>query len=99
MYILLVSNIVYINNSTININAVDLINKDIDIKFKHILSTKLKKYQDVFFIKKANKLSLNASYNHFIRITIELFYNSLYNFLNTKLAILRKYLNNTLTKE
>ena len=44
MYILLVSNIVYINNSTISINAVNLTDKNIDMKFKHILSTKLKKY-------------------------------------------------------
>ena len=44
MYILLILNIVCINNSTISINAIDLINKDINIKFKHILLTELKKY-------------------------------------------------------
>ena len=44
MYILLILNIIYINKSTININAVDLIDKDINIKLKHILLTKLKKY-------------------------------------------------------
>ena len=99
MYILLILNIVYINDNTININAVNLIDKDINIKFKHILSTELKKYQDAFSIKKTNKLSLNASYNYFIEITAELSYNSLYNFLDIKLAALRKNLNNILAKE
>ena len=48
---------------------------------------------------KTNKLSLNASYNYFIKTTVELSYDSLYNLLNTELAILKKYLNNAFTKE
>ena len=99
VYTLLILNIVCINNSTISINAVDSIDKDINMKFEHILSTELKKYQDVFFVKKTSKLFLNVSYDYFIKITAKLSYNSLYNLLNTKLAALKKYLNNVLVKE
>jgi len=63
------------------------------------LLIKLKEYKDVFLIKSVDKLSLHEDHNHAIEITAESLYKSLYNLLNTELAILRQYLNDVLAKE
>jgi len=64
-----------------------------------IVFIELKKYENVFLIKSVNKLFLNEKYNHAIQIIAKSSYDLLYNLLNTKLAILRQYLNDVLTKE
>ena len=64
-----------------------------------ILSSKLKKYADIFLIEETNKLSLNKELNYVIKTNAESFYESLYNLFNTKLATLKQYLNNIFTKE
>ena len=53
----------------------------------------------MFSKKEENKLFEIKKYNHVIKITIESFYDFLYNLLNIELKALRKYLNNALTKE
>jgi len=63
------------------------------------LLIKLKEYKDVFLIKSVDKLSLHEDHNHAIEITAESLYKSLYNLLNTELAILRQYLDDVLAKE
>jgi len=63
------------------------------------LLIKLKKYEDVFLIKSADKLSLHEDHNHAIKITAKSSYESLYNLLNTELMILRQYLDDVLVKE
>jgi hypothetical protein len=64
-----------------------------------ILLVELKEYEDVFSAESVNKLSLHEEHDHAIEITAESSYDSLYNLLNTELAILRQYLDNVLTKE
>jgi len=64
-----------------------------------ILLIEFKKYENVFLIKSANKLSLHENHDHAIKITAESLYKSLYNLLNTELIILRQYLNDVLAKE
>jgi hypothetical protein len=64
-----------------------------------ILLIELKKYENVFLIKSANKLSLHENHDHAIKITAESLYESLYSLLNTELIILRQYLNDVLAKE
>jgi len=54
-----------------------------------ILFIELKKYEDVFLIESANKLSLHEDYDHAIEIMTKLSYKLLYNLLNTKLMILK----------
>ena len=63
------------------------------------MTKSLKEYKDVFLRKEENKLFKIKEYNHAIKITIESFYNFLYNLLNIKLKALRKYLNNVLIKK
>ena len=58
----------------------------------------LKEYKNVLR-KKEDKLLKIKKYNHVIKITIKSFYDLLYNLLNIKLKTLKKYFNNTLTKE
>jgi len=64
-----------------------------------ILLVELKKYEDVFSTKNADKLSLHKDHDRAIKITAESLYKSLYNLSNTELVILRQYLNNVLAKE
>ncbi len=63
------------------------------------LFVELKKYEDVFSTKNANKLSLHEDHDHAIEITAKSSYESLYNLSNTELMTLRQYLNDVLTKE
>ncbi len=63
------------------------------------LLIKLKEYEDVFLTESVNKLLLHEDHDHAIEITAESSYESLYNLLNTKLATLRQYLDDVLTKE
>ena len=63
------------------------------------LFIELKKYKDIFLIESADKLSLHEDHNHAIEITAKSSYESLYNLLNTELAILKQYLNDVLVKE
>jgi len=56
------------------------------------LLIKLKKYEDVFLIESANKLSLHEDHDHAIEIIAKLLYKSLYNLLNIKLVTLKQYL-------
>jgi len=63
------------------------------------LLIKLKKYEDVFLIESANKLSLHEDHDHAIEIIAKLLYESLYNLLNIKLVTLKQYLNDVLAKE
>ncbi len=63
------------------------------------LLIELKEYKDVFLIKSVNKLLLHENHDHAIEITAESSYKSLYNLSNTKLMILRQYLNDVLAKE
>ncbi len=63
------------------------------------LLVELKEYENVFLIESADKLSLHEDHDHAIEITAESLYESLYNLLNTELAILRQYLNDVLAKE
>ncbi len=53
------------------------------------LFVKLKKYEDVFLIKNADKLSLHEDHDHAIEIIAKSLYESLYNLLNTELMTLR----------
>jgi len=63
------------------------------------LLVELKEYENVFSIESADKLSLHKDHDHAIKIIAKSSYESLYNLLNTELAILRQYLNDVLTKE
>ncbi len=63
------------------------------------LLIKLKEYKDVFLTESADKLSLHKDHDHAIEITAKSSYELLYNLLNTKLMILKQYLNNVLAKE
>ncbi len=63
------------------------------------LLIELKEYKDVFLIKSVNKLLLHENHDHAIEITAKSSYESLYNLSNTKLMILRQYLNDVLAKE
>jgi len=63
------------------------------------LLIELKEYKDVFLIKSVNKLLLHEDHDHAIEITAKSSYESLYNLSNTKLMILRQYLNDVLAKE
>ena len=63
------------------------------------LLVELKEYKDVFSTKNADKLSLHEDHDHAIEITAESSYESLYNLLNTELAILKQYLDDVLAKE
>ncbi len=63
------------------------------------LFIKLKEYEDVFSMKKVNKLSLHKDHDHAIETTTKLSYELLYNLLNIKLTILKQYLNNVLMKK
>jgi len=63
------------------------------------LLVELKEYENVFSIESADKLSLHKDHDHAIKIIAKSLYESLYNLLNTELAILRQYLNDVLTKE
>ncbi len=59
----------------------------------------LKEYKDVFLTESVNKLLLHEDHDHAIEITAKSLYESLYNLLNTKLVILRQYLDDVLAKE
>lgn len=63
-----------------------------------VLLVELKKYENIFLMKETNKLTSYVKHDHVIKITIKSLYELLYNLLNTKLTILRQYLNNVLTK-
>jgi hypothetical protein len=63
------------------------------------LLVELKEYEDVFSTESINKLLLHEDHDHAIEITAKSSYESLYNLSNTKLAILRQYLNDVLAKE
>ena len=63
------------------------------------LLIELKEYEDVFSTESVNKLLLHENHDHAIEITAKSSYESLYNLLNTKLAILRQYLDDVLAKE
>ena len=83
--------------NNVRVNAVNALIND-DVIKESTLLTELKKYYNVFFTKATNKLLLNAKHDHFIKITVKSFYDSLYNLFNTKLTTLRNYLNDSLTK-
>ena len=53
------------------------------------LLIELKEYEDVFSTENADKLSLHEDHDHAIEITAKSLYESLYNLLNTELAILK----------
>jgi len=63
------------------------------------LLVELKEYEDVFSTESVDKLLLHEDHDHAIEITAKSSYESLYNLSNTKLAILRQYLNDVLAKE
>ena len=62
------------------------------------LLKKLKKYENIFSIKKASRLFSYKERDYIIDIIIKLLFNFLYNLFNIELIILRIYLNNILTK-
>jgi len=64
-----------------------------------ILLAELKEYEDVFLIESVDRLFLHEEHDHAIEIIVKSSYDSLYNLLNTELAILRQYLDDVLTKE
>ena len=62
------------------------------------LLKELKKYKDIFLIKKANRLSFYKKRDYAIKIITKSLFNSLYNLFNIKLAKLKYYLDDILTK-
>ena len=62
------------------------------------LLKELKKYKDIFLIKKVNRLSFYKKYNYIIKIITKSLFNLLYNLFNIKLTKLRRYLNDILIK-
>jgi len=64
-----------------------------------ILLIELKEYKDVFSTESVDRLSLHEEHDHAIEIIAESSYDLLYNLLNIKLATLKQYLNDVLTKE
>ena len=100
VYILVVCNILSTKKkeSTVDIFESELNRVRIVVK-TIVLSTELKKYENVFLIEEVVKLSLHKEHDHAIKTTVESLYNSLYNLLNIKLTALRRYLNDVLTKK
>ena len=62
------------------------------------LSDKLKEYKDVFSTEEAGCLPSHKGRNHSIETTVKPLFGPLYNLLNTKLAELRRYLNDAPAK-
>ena len=67
-----------------------------DVVFEPELSDQLKKYKNIFSIKKAERLLSHESRDHAIETTAELLFDLLYNLFNIELTALRSYLNNVL---
>ena len=65
---------------------------------KYIFLFEYKKYKNIFFIKKINRLLLYRKNNYTIEIINNLFYKFLYNLLNIKLTVFKIYFNNILIK-
>jgi len=63
------------------------------------LLIELNEYENLFLTKSVDQLSLHEDHDHAIEIRIESLYELLYNLSNTKLVILRQYLNDVLMKE
>ena len=63
------------------------------------LFKKLREYENIFFIKKINRLFFYKERNYVIDIITKLFFNLLYNLFNIELIILRIYLDNILAKD
>ncbi len=63
------------------------------------LLVELKEYENVFSTESVDKLLLHEDHDHAIEIIAKSSYESLYNLSNTKLAILRQYLDDVLAKE
>ena len=62
------------------------------------LSEKLREYEDVFLIEEVDRLSSHEERDHIIETIAKSSFDSLYNLSNTKLTILRTYLNDILAK-
>ncbi len=99
VYVLVICNILSTKKKEFTVNVFESESNRVRIVVETtVLSTELKKYENVFLIKKAAKLSLHEEHDHAIEITTESLYNSLYNLSNIELAALRRYLNDVLAK-
>jgi len=64
-----------------------------------ILFIELKEYKNVFLIKSVDRLLLHEEHDYVIEIIVESSSDLLYNLSNIKLATLKQYLNDVLTKK
>ena len=62
------------------------------------LLKELKKYKNIFLIKKISRLSFYKKCNYAIKIMTKLLFNLLYNLSNIELTKLKRYLNDILAK-
>ncbi len=100
VYALVMINVVEESIVKHQVKAMNNIMSHITNAFKtQTLLIKLKEYKDVFLTENAGKLSLHEDHDHAIKIIAESSYELLYNLSNIKLATLRQYLNDVLTKE
>jgi len=100
MYAFVMINVVEESTVKHQVKAMNNIMSHITNAFKtQTLLIELKEYKDVFLTENAGKLSLHEDHDHAIKIIAESSYKLLYNLSNIKLATLRQYLNNVLTKE
>jgi hypothetical protein len=100
VYALIICNIIKESTVEHQVKALNNMMSYITNTFEmQILFIELKEYENVFLIESINRLSLHEEHDHAIEITAESSYDLLYNLLNMKLATLRQYLNDVLTKE
>ena len=100
VYVLVVYNILSTKKKESTVDVFESESNRVRIVVKTtVLSTELKKYENVFLIKEVVKLSLHKEHDHAIKTTTESLYDLLYNLLNIELAALQRYLNNVLTKK
>ena len=76
----------------------NVLNHIINTSETQTLFVELKEYENVFSIKSVDKLLMYKNNDHAIEIIAKSSYKSLYNLSNTKLTILKQYLNNVLIK-
>ena len=63
-----------------------------------ILFNDLKKYENIFLIKKISRLLFYKNRDYIIKIIAKSFFNSLYNLFNVELTALKIYLDDILKK-
>ena len=71
----------------------------VDMIFESKLLEWLKKYKNIFSIKKVKRLLFYKNRDYIIETIIELLFDLLYNLFNIELTTLRDYLDNILEKK